>query len=146
MMVSLYVYYLSLFFSALLAATLVPLSSEIVFSASILLGYDPVLSIIVASLGNCTGVTINYIIGRSGVNYLLDKFHFNEEKREYYHQKFIKYDNYLLLAAWMPVIGDPITVYAGIVKTRFMIFASIVYTARILRYIAIYYLIRATQS
>lgn len=135
------VYYISLFFAALLAATILPFSSEIIFASSIALGYDPLLCIIIASLGNCTGVTINYLIGIRGINYFLNKLNFNEEKRQYYHSKFIKYDKYLLLAAWLPIIGDPITIYAGIVRVRFVHFALIVYTARILRYIALYYLV-----
>jgi membrane protein YqaA with SNARE-associated domain len=145
-MASTIAYYFSLFISTLLAATILPLSSEIVFSSSIIMGYDPFLCILVASLGNCAGVTINYLIGISGINFLLDKLNFNKGKREYYHNKFIQYDKYLLLAAWLPIIGDPITIYAGIVRVRFITFALIVYTARILRYIIIYYLIASSVS
>ena len=105
------------------------------------MGYDPTLTILVASLGNCSGVTINYIVGRSGINYLLNKLKFDEKKRDYYHEKFEKYDKYLLLAAWTPFLGDPITIYAGIAKLNFYVFALFVYTGRIVRYLIIYLLL-----
>lgn len=140
-MTSLTVYYFSLYLSALLAATILPFSSEVVFASSIIMGYDPMLCLVIASLGNCSGVTINYFIGRSGISYLLKKINFDENKSEYYHKKFQKYDNYLLLAAWTPILGDPITIYAGVVKVRFLTFTAIVYTGRVARYIVIYFLI-----
>jgi membrane protein YqaA with SNARE-associated domain len=146
-MISLITFYSSLFAGTLLAATILPFSSEVIFISYILMGYDPFFCILIASLGNCSGVTINYFIGRSGLTYLLQKLNFDQKMRDYYHMKFERYDKYLLLAAWTPVFGDPITIYAGVVKTRFPVFASFVYTGRIARYILIYLLIdKSVQS
>lgn len=136
-------FYLSLFWGTLLPATIIPFSSEAVFATAISLSSHPPLAIIgVASLGNCAGVTINYLIGLKGITYLLDRFGFDDERREYYHKKFLRYDKYLLLASVLPVVGDPITIYAGVAGIRFLQFGAIVYSLRIGRYILIYLLIK----
>ena len=130
-----------LFLFTLLAATLIPFSSEAILSSALLVEHNPILILIVASLGNCSGVTINYFLGKKGVNFLLrKKFIFSQQKLDYLNIKFKKYNKAILLLAWLPFIGDPITIYAGIIEVRFREFVIYVFSGRVLRYIAIYFI------
>lgn len=133
--------YLSLFFSTFLSATILPFSSELILGTTLLFSKAPLSCLVAASLGNCLGVTANYIIGKKGITYLLDKLNFDQKKRDFYHEKFKKYDKALLLVSWTPFFGDPITIYAGITKLPFVEFAAYAYTGRVLRYIVIYFLL-----
>lgn len=140
MKIIIYFYFL-LFLTTFLAATLIPLSSEAILSSALLLKHNPVLVLIVASLGNCGGVTLNYFLGKKGVNFFLRrKAILTQEKLDYFNRKFNKYNNALFLLAWLPVIGDPITIYAGIIELRFQKFILYVFTGRIVRYIATYFI------
>ena len=50
---------------------------------------------------------------------------------------FQKYGLWSLLLAWVPVIGDPLTLLAGVLKVRFSIFFILVSISKISRYIFI---------
>ena len=130
--------YISLFFVSLLSATMIPISSEAALLGALALGYEPVLLLVVASFGNCIGVTINYFLGLYGVTYFIEKVcKFDQAKLDKYHTKFKKYNYLFLLASWLPLIGDPITVYLGIIKCNFAKFSLFVYSMRVIRYIVI---------
>lgn len=130
--------YISLFFISLLSATMIPISSEAALLGALALGGDQSTLLLIASLGNCTGVTINYLLGLYGVKYFIDKvFKFDEIKMNKFNAKYKKYNYLFFLASWLPIIGDPITIYLGLVKCNFAKFALFVYTTRILRYVVI---------
>ena len=130
--------YVSLFFVSLLSATMIPLSSEAALVGALALGLDPLELLVVASLGNCIGVTINYFLGKYGITYFIEKiFKFNDEKLNRYQDKYKKYNYLFLLSSWLPIVGDPITVYLGIVKCNFVKFSLFVYTTRVIRYVVI---------
>lgn len=131
--------YAGLFFCAFIAATLLPLGSEIVLAALLLNNeYNPVLLMVVATTGNVLGSLVNYIVGIWGGNWIMTKILrlsaveiFSAERR------FKKYGNGVLLFAWLPVIGDPLTVVAGILKTELWIFILLVTLGKSLRYLFI---------
>ncbi len=132
--------YISLFFVSLLSATMIPMSSEAALLGALALGYEPTLLLLVASLGNCFGVTINYFLGLYGVTYFIEKVcKFDQEKLEKYNIKFKKYNYLFLFMSWLPIVGDPITLYLGIIKCNFAKFSLFVYPMRIIRYIVIIY-------
>ena len=59
--------YLGLFIASFLAATVVPFSSEVVFSAMIYLQHlDPWTCVFVATLGNWLGGMTSYYVGLLG--------------------------------------------------------------------------------
>lgn len=58
----------------------------------------------------------------------------NAEKR------FKKFGIIVLLFAWVPVIGDPLTVMAGILRIRLRWFLILVTAGKLARYIVISYL------
>lgn len=55
--------YVGLFIAAFLAATILPLSSELVLSALLVSGLSPTTLVIVATLGNVLGSLLNYMLG-----------------------------------------------------------------------------------
>lgn len=120
--------YLTLFFSALISATLFPLGSEALLIYDIKEGYNLYLLIFFATLGNVLGSLINYILGLKGEEYLEEKGYLKKQKLEKYKNFFKKYGAYSLLLSWVPIIGDPITFIAGILKydwKKFLIFVTI---------------------
>ena len=59
------------------------------------------------------------------------------KKSQYY---FNKYGLWSLLIAWVPIIGDPITLLAGVLNVRLSIFLFLVSISKISRYVFILYL------
>ncbi|NQY93218.1 MAG: DedA family protein, partial [Campylobacteraceae bacterium] len=108
--------YIYLFFTALIAATLFPAGSEALLIYDITEGHSLALLLFVATLGNSLGSLINYYLGLKGESYLEEKKYLKKEKIEKYKKIFDKYGGYTLLLSWLPLVGDPITFIAGILK------------------------------
>ncbi len=135
--------YSGLFFTAFIAATILPLQSEALLSA-LLLTTDlwPWLLITIASIGNIAGSCVNWGLGRS-IERLKDKKWFPVSPKtliqaETYYKR---YGVWSLLLAWVPLIGDPITVAAGVMRTKFLLFLLLVSLSKTGRYLVLLYLI-----
>ena len=132
--------YLLLFISAFGAATLLPLQSEAVLVGLLMQHqYSVALLIIVASIGNILGSCINWYLGLR-IERFKDKKWFpvsenNMIKAEKIYQK---YGFWSLLLSWLPMIGDPITLIAGLFREKFWRFLLMVFIAKTGRYICIY--------
>ena len=94
----------SLFFGSLVAATLVPVSSELILYA-VLSAHPELLwpALTVASIGNTAGGMISYTTGR----YIAHRSALRHEDRLKRHGV------PLLLLSWVPVAGDALCVAAG---------------------------------
>lgn len=128
--------YFSLFFAAFLAATLIPAQSEalLVYLLSTT-EYTAWVLIIVASVGNVLGSLINYLIGRGVEHYRNRKwFPVSDQQLNKAQHWYRKYGRWSLLASWIPIIGDPITMVAGILKEPISSFLILVTIAKISRY------------
>jgi len=133
--------YTGLFIASFLAATILPLSSEIVLSALLLNGLSPVALISIATTGNVLGSLTNYFLGYWASKEILKKWlKMSNEDFVRAEQRFTKYGLLSLCFAWVPIIGDPITVVAGVLRVRLFWFIILVTTGKLLRYIAITYL------
>lgn len=131
--------YWGLFIIAFGAATILPLQSEWVVVGLLLDGNYPwEVVVIVASLGNILGSTVNWLLGRSFVQFQ-DKrwFPANRENlaraTDWYH----RHGRLSLLLSWVPVIGDPLTVVAGVLREPLWSFTLLVGIAKIGRYLAL---------
>ncbi len=133
--------YLTLFFSALISATLFPLGSEALLIYNINEGYNLYLLLLFASLGNVLGSVINYFLGLKGEEFLIRKKYLKEKKIEKYKSFFNKYGAYTLLLSWAPIIGDPITFIAGILKYDLKKFLLLVTIAKFGRYLFLAFLV-----
>ncbi len=127
--------YLYLFFSALISATLFPLGSEAVLLYDLGLDLNLYLLFIVATVGNTLGSIVNYWLGLKGEIYLVEKKFLKEKSILKAQKYFDKYGGYSLLFSWLPIIGDPITFMAGIVKYDFKKFLFLVLIAKGGRYL-----------
>ncbi|WP_375037192.1 YqaA family protein [Acinetobacter sp. RW6] len=135
--------YFLLFISAFGAATLLPLQSEAVLATLLLKGqYSALLLIGIATLGNVLGSCVNWWLGLKIEQFKHRKWFPVSGKRLQQAQSFYhKYGFYSLLLSWVPVIGDPITLVAGLFKENFWRFLGIVIIAKAGRYLFIYWLV-----
>jgi membrane protein YqaA with SNARE-associated domain len=124
---------LALFFSAFLAATIFPLSSEVTFITALANDMPFINAMLAASSGNILAIILNYWFGY----WLYDKTKSRLQATksgnwslEYGH----KYGYYILLFSWLPIIGDPLTLAAGVLRLKFIWFVLIAGLLRIVRY------------
>ncbi len=134
--------YFGLFVSAFLAATILPLSSEVVLSALLLNGLSPIALISIATTGNVLGSLTNYALGYWVSLAAIKKWlRISEAEFIRAEQRFVKYGLFSLCFAWLPIIGDPLTVIAGIFRIRLFWFVILVTIGKLMRYIVISYLV-----
>ena len=134
--------HIGLFCAAFLAATILPLSSEIVLSALLLSGLSPSTLVISATTGNVLGSLTNYAIGYWANLVVIKKyFRMSEEDFLRAEQRFIKYGMFSLCFAWVPIIGDPLTFMAGVLRVRLQWFLLLVTAGKFLRYVVISYMV-----
>ena len=137
------VIYLSLFFISFLAATILPFSSELTLAGLISTSnYDNLLLLVVASFGNVLGSVFNWSLGFYSRNLSTKKwFPFKETQIERSSKWFRKFGKWSLLFAWVPVVGDPLTLVAGILRVKFIDFIILVAIGKVSRYLIVFYLI-----
>jgi membrane protein YqaA with SNARE-associated domain len=137
------VIYLSLFFISFLAATILPFSSELTLAGLISTSnYDNLLLLVVASFGNVLGSVFNWSLGFYSRNFTSKKwFPFKETQIERSSKWFSKFGKWSLLFAWVPIVGDPLTFVAGLLRVRFFDFIILVAIGKVSRYLIIFYLI-----
>jgi len=137
------VIYLSLFFISFLAATVLPFSSELTLAGLISTSnYDNLLLLVVASFGNVLGSVFNWSLGFYSRNLSTKKwFPFKETQIERSSKWFSKFGKWSLLFAWVPIVGDPLTFVAGLLRVRFFDFIILVAIGKVSRYLIIFYLI-----
>ncbi|WP_444936654.1 YqaA family protein [Microbulbifer sp. JMSA004] len=134
--------FLGLFVSAFLAATILPLSSEIVLTGLLLQGLSPWALIVVATTGNVAGSLLNYALGYWASLGVIKKWlRMSEEEFVKAEQRFKKYGVFSLFFSWVPIIGDPLTVMAGILRIRLVWFLLLVAMGKCLRYLVVYYMV-----
>ncbi|MDB2580517.1 DedA family protein [Candidatus Pelagibacter bacterium] len=135
--------YLSLLAISFLAATILPFSSELSLAALIATSdYDNLLLLTVASFGNILGSLVNWALGSYSRNLTTKKwFPFKEIQIERSSKWFRKFGKWSLLFAWVPVVGDPLTLVAGILRVKFIDFIILVAIGKVSRYIFVFYLI-----
>jgi len=134
--------YLGLFVAAFLAATILPLSSEVVLSTLLLSELSPVALVVIATVGNVLGALTNYALGYWASLEVIKKWlKISEEEFVRAEQRFVKYGLFSLCFAWVPIIGDPLTVIAGVLRIRLLWFVMLVTMGKLMRYIVISYFV-----
>ena len=130
---------LGLFAAALGAASLLPMQSEPVLVGLLLLGETPAwLLVLVASIGNTLGSLINWLLGRQ-VDRFRDRRWFPvppaalDRATGWYH----RWGRWSLLMSWAPVIGDPLTLVAGVLREPLGTFLLLVAIAKTARYVVL---------
>lgn len=128
-----------LFLAALVAATILPAQSEAVLVALIAKGDVPVaLLVVVATAGNVIGSVVNWLLGRfierwRGKRWFPASEASLDRAQRWYH----RFGRWSLLFAWLPIIGDPLTVVAGMLREPLASFLVLVTIGKLSRYIAL---------
>ena len=130
---------LGLLMAAFLSATVFPFQSEVVlFGMLAAEHYQVWLLVAAASLGNVLGSCVNWLLGRFIALFEGRRwFPITKEqvtKAEGWYQRWGKWS---LLLSWAPIIGDPLTIVAGILRKPFPVFLALVTLAKVGRYIAV---------
>lgn len=128
-----------LFASAFGAATLLPLQSEAVLVGLLLLGQQPAwLLLAVATAGNVLGSVLNWLLGRSIERFRHRRwFPVQDKQLQRAQVAYHRYGRWSLLFAWMPVVGDPLTLVAGVMREPLKSFVAIVLLAKFGRYLVL---------
>lgn len=127
--------YPALFLLSFLAATLVPLGSEWLLVALIAGGFAPQPVVLVASAGNVLGACTSYAIGCFGSAFLAERvLRMDGRERARAERFFTRYGSWSLLLSWLPVVGDPLCVVAGMLKITWPRFVLLVLTGKVARY------------
>lgn len=131
--------YVGLFLTAFVAATILPMQSEAALVGLLLADLHPVWALVsVASIGNVAGSVVNWLLGR-GIERFRDRRWFPvkpaalDRAQRWYH----RYGKWSLLLSWMPIVGDPLTVVAGVAREPFAIFLALVTVAKVGRYLVL---------
>ena len=134
--------YLTLFLLSFFAATILPFSSELTLAGLISSSnYDNLLLLIFASFGNVLGSVVNWALGFYSRNFTTKKwFPFKETQIEKSSAWFRKFGKWSLLFAWIPIVGDPLTLVAGLLRVRFLDFIILVAIGKVSRYLVVFYL------
>lgn len=125
-----------LFVVAFLAATILPFSSEVALVGALSASVPVGEALVAASVGNCLACGFNYGLGALFHTKTRSKLESSKSGRRAL-EWVEKYGAYALLASWLPIIGDPVTIAAGVARIPIARFLAIVAPLRVLRYIAI---------
>ncbi|QOG06798.1 DedA family protein [Aureimonas sp. OT7] len=128
-----------LFLAAFVAATLLPAQSEAVLATLVASGtHAAFLLVSVATAGNVLGSLVNWAIGRQ-VERFAGRRWFPASPKQMERAKgwYARYGRWSLLASWVPVIGDPLTLAAGIMREPLWSFLLLVTIAKAARYVAV---------
>jgi len=131
-------YYIALFVLSFLASTLIPLGSEWFVYYLVGVEYNIIFIIMIASVGNYLGAAVNYYIGIKGSNTILHRaIKFSDKETKKAEEKFRKFGPAILFFSWLPIIGDPLTFVAGLLRYNFKKFTIYVFLGKMIRYIMI---------
>ena len=133
--------YILLFFSALIAATILPFYSEAFLYWVLQESPSLIIPLLIATTGNVLGACINWWLGREILRFKDRRwFYFNDTQIARAQQGFQRYGKWTLLLSWFPIIGDPLTLIAGMMKVRFRVFLLLVTLGKASRYLVIAWL------
>jgi membrane protein YqaA with SNARE-associated domain len=110
--------YLGLFLVTFFAATILPFSSEVVVVAFLMAGFNALSVCLIASVGNSIGSIANYEIGRLGNPSWFKKLGIKEAKLNRWQLKVNQYGHWMGLVAWIPFIGDVISLALGYFRAK----------------------------
>ena len=125
----------SLFASALLSATLLPGSSEALLLYRLGEGGGVMMPVLSATAGNLLGSLVTYVMGRAG-NTLLHRRWLRVDEKDLARAEawFKRWGLPVLLLAWLPVIGDPLCLFAGLLRVEPLRFVILVGLGKLARY------------
>ncbi len=127
--------YLGLFLISFLAATLLPLGSEAAVTLMAIEAFNPSRILIVATLGNSLGALVNYLVGKWGAAFVFTRYiRVDRAVLEKSEKVYGRWGAPVLFFAWLPFVGDPLTVAAGALRVNIYVFTFWVVLGKMFRY------------
>lgn len=130
------VIYGGLALNAFLATTILPASSEVTLAGLMATGKGAPLALFAAAtVANTAGSVVNWFLGR-GIDRLRFKRWFPVKSEQYERTRrwFGRIGVFSLLFAWLPIVGDPLTVAAGALRVPLWTFVALVGIGKAARY------------
>ena len=122
--------------AAFLAATILPFSSEAVFTGLLLADYDPTWLVVWATLGNALGGMTCYLLGfLCKIEWIERWLKIPQEKAEKWKEKIHKYGDWFAFFSFLPGVGDFIAVAAGLLRCRWWIVFISMAIGKLVRYL-----------
>ena len=132
--------YYGLFSVSFLAATILPVSSEIIFIALLTSNLNPLLLLLSASLGNWIGGMTNYYLGYLGkIEWIEKYFHISKEKIQKIKEKIYNKGAYMAFFCFLPAIGDIIGFALGFMRANIFIVNISMFLGKLFRYLVLLY-------
>ena len=131
--------YLGLFSAAFIAATFIPMQSEALLVALMLNDQHSLMVLLtVATAGNVLGSVVNWVLGRAALQFKQKRwFPANGAQLDRAEIWYRRYGRWSLLASWLPVVGDALTIMAGVLREPLWSFVAIVTIGKGARYVAL---------
>lgn len=131
--------YGGLFGAAFLAATILPAQSELLFAFRLRAGEHPwAFLLLAATTGNVLGSLVNWALGR-WIEHFRDRrwFPVSPAALDRAERWYLRWGKWSLLGSWLPIVGDPLTLVAGVLRVPLATFLALVTVAKAGRYLAI---------
>ena len=136
-----------LFLLSLLAATLFPLGSEWLLAALVAGGQTPSGCIAAATLGNTLGAWLTYLAGWYGADWCIRRvLRLSPDRQRRAENFFNRIGCWSLLFSWLPAVGDPLCLVAGLLRTSWPRFLLPVFAGKLARYLAVAWLATSIGS
>lgn len=129
--------YLGLLLTSFLAATFLPITSEVFLLSMLVVGYDPWITLFYATIGNSAGGWFNFLIGRLGNPVWLKRLRVPERKILRWKDKVQRFGYWLGLLSWLPFIGDVMAVALGFFRAPWGTSFFFILIGKFLRYLVI---------
>lgn len=124
-----------LFILSFLASSLLPLGSEWLLVLMLIKGYPPLTSVLTATAGNYLGAVTTYLIGLRGGEWLISRIlRISQEQQERARRQYRRFGVVTLLFSWLPIVGDPLCLAGGMMRTDFRLFTLLVASGKLVRY------------
>lgn len=128
-----------LFALAFAAATILPANSEAALAALLVFGdRSSAALLIAATAGNVLGSVVNWLLGRWVEHYRHRRwFPVSEKALDRAMGWYARRGRWTLLLSWAPIVGDALTVAAGVLREPLWSFLLLVTVAKAGRYLVV---------
>jgi membrane protein YqaA with SNARE-associated domain len=123
-----------------IGGTLLPFSPSAALAAGLLAGIPPFHAFAAASAGTVAALTTNFCIGYS-VGLPIQRKLATTGRGSLALSWLTRYGYWALLASPLPILGDPITMLAGVLRLHFSRFALVVFPLRLAGFALILHLL-----
>jgi membrane protein YqaA with SNARE-associated domain len=126
--------YAGLLVWSFLAATMLPLGSEVALIAVVKRSEHFIVPVLVATTGNYLGACTTYLLAYRASEILRKKMVEAPKKEKYATRLISKYGQPVLIFSWVPLVGDVLVAIAGVMRIPFTHFSFWVILGKGARY------------